>query len=109
MEKGTRVGAVLSADEETVLFLGWGTYAGDEVPGPEVAGFMAQLCREMKRPNPKIALDNGKVVFGCECWWGNEEQVKKMIGGRPLKMVDIDALRVEAAQELADEEPEAKA
>lgn len=109
MQKGTRVGAVLSADEKTVLFLGWGTYVGDEVPGPEVAGFMAQLCREMKRPNPKIQLDDGKVVFGCECWWGDEAKVKEMIGGRPLKVVDIDALRTEAAREQAEEEPEAKA
>ncbi len=26
--------------------------------------------------NPKILLDSGDVVWGCECWWGPEAEVK---------------------------------
>jgi hypothetical protein len=24
-------------------------------------------------------LDSGKQIFGCECWWGGEEEVKKQV------------------------------
>ncbi len=102
LEKGTRVGAVMSADQKTVKFFGWGTYQGREVPGPEVAGFMGDAMREHKLTNPKITLDDGKVVWGCECWWGDEEKVNKMIEGRKLEHVDIDAARAEAKAAQAD-------
>jgi hypothetical protein len=95
MEKGIRVGAVMHADNDGVKFFGWGTYQGHEVPGPEVAGFMGHALRENKIPNPKILLDNGKVVWGCECWWGPEAEITKMIGGRKVEEVDIEALRAE--------------
>lgn len=104
MEKGTRVGAVMSADDKAVKFFGWGTYAGHEVPGPEVGGFMGTLLREMKMVNPKINLDDGKVVWGCECWWGPEEKVRAMLDGRLLESVDIDAMRAEAARPAEDAE-----
>jgi hypothetical protein len=46
--------------------------------------------------NPRIRLDNGKVVYGCECWWGNEEKVKKMLEQySEIKIVDIDEVRKE--------------
>jgi hypothetical protein len=87
-----RVGAILRADQERVELIGYGVYAGDEVPHEGVAG-MGAMLREMNRPNPKILLDSGKDVFGCECWWGSEEKVKKMIGERKVVEVDIDEVR----------------
>jgi hypothetical protein len=38
----------------------------------------------MTRPNPKIVLDNGETVWGCECWWGPEDKIKNMIGEREI-------------------------
>lgn len=73
--KGDRIGAILSASDRTVFFLGYGTYEGQEVPD-EDAGGCGPLLRSAGATNPKLVLDNGTVVWGCECWWGSEEGVK---------------------------------
>jgi hypothetical protein len=101
---GDRVGAVLSVSkEEGVLFLGYGIYEGDFYP-EEAIGFFADCKKKMiaegkaKKTddwmtNPRIRLDNGKVVYGCECWWGNidlEDYVKK---GYKIINVDIEQYR----------------
>lgn len=91
-EIGTRVGAVQSADESEVRFYGFGTYDGDEVPPPGVQ-MMGIEVHEIGITNPKITLDSGKVVFGCECWWGDEERVRQMIGDRRIIEVDIETAR----------------
>ena len=84
---GTRV-AVLSADAER--FLGYGVYVGDE-DCPPLREWLAREARklgceitarrletgELKKLNPKIRLDNGTVVWGCECWWGDAETFVK--------------------------------
>lgn len=79
---GMRVGAVLSADENIVKFLGYGTYAGEEIP-PD--GFL----HDIGVSNPKIILDNGDVVWGHQCWWGDEEKVKRVIGEREVVVVSL--------------------
>lgn len=43
--------------------------------------------------NPKIELDNGKVVWGCQCWWGPVEQVKKRIAGLEVVLIDPPELQ----------------
>ena len=86
-EINARVGAVLKADKTTIHFFGYGKYTGDEIPPEEVRGFNIGV------PNPKIELDNGKTVFGCECWWGSVDEIKKMIGNRKVIDVDIDEMR----------------
>lgn len=59
-----RVGAVISATNEKVVFLGYGKYVGDhKLPGHDLK-------------NPKIVLDDGRVFWGCECWWGEEGRMK---------------------------------
>lgn len=78
MKKGERVGAIRNANEEIVYLYGFGTYQGYEIH--PVIGI----------PNPKILLDNGNVVWGCECWWGSEEKVKQMIGNRKIEFVSVD-------------------
>ena len=92
-ELGERVGAVMSADQKTVKFFGWGVFEGREVPGEGIGGVMGEVLREAGVTNPKIKLDSGKVVWGCECWWGSETEVKKMLEGRALVEVDIDEAR----------------
>lgn len=99
MEKGGRVGAVLGSEEKVVQFLGYGVYEGDFVPA-EAVGFMADALRENDITNPKIRLDNGRIVYGCECWWGPEGAVKKRIegwktAGYQIVDVDMDEIRKE--------------
>lgn len=74
---GDRVGAIRSATPDTVELFGYGVYDGD-IEHPEL-GF----------PNPRITLDDGSIVWGCECWWGPEERVKALIGGRQVITVEV--------------------
>lgn len=89
---GERVGAILSANKEEVRLFGYGTYRGDEIPDDGVGGLGA-LIREVGNTNPKIVLDSGKVVWGCECWWGTERKIKESIGDRRVVMIDPDEMR----------------
>lgn len=92
---GTRVGAVMSSNDEQMDFLGYGTLVEPRVPA-EAVGFFADGLRELGRDNPTIQLDSGQVVYGCECWWGPEEEVRKMVEKHPnVVNVDIDAIREE--------------
>lgn len=75
--KGMRVGAVLCANQTQVMLLGYGTYEGDlESP----LGF----------PNPCIKLDSGETVWGFQCWWGPEDEIKKMAAGKEVVVVGLD-------------------
>ncbi|MDO9139901.1 MAG: hypothetical protein U1E09_00370 [Methylococcales bacterium] len=76
---GDRVGAILKANETTVHLLGYGIYDGD-IENP-VLGF----------PNPRITLDNGSHVWGCECWWGSEDKIRKMIGDREVVVAPLES------------------
>lgn len=85
---GSRVGAILKADEDGVHLLGYGTYQG---PQPIPEGVPGGMCIP-GIPNPKILLDSGKTVWGCQCWWSSEEETKRMIGDRNVIDVDPDSL-----------------
>jgi len=92
--KGDRVGALLSATDGVAKVLGYGEYSGMEIPPDEVGG--------MKIPgmtNPKITLDNGDVVWGCECWWASEAQIRARIADMEVVEVRIGDVRAENAQE----------
>lgn len=91
---GKRVGAILSSDKDTVNFLGWGEYIGDEIPSVDSGGILA-LLHENGVSNPCIVLDSGKKVYGCECWWGSVEKIKESIGNKELIEIDIDDVRKE--------------
>ena len=90
---GERVGAISHSDGGKIFLFGFGVYVGDEVPD-SAGGFIGESIREQQRTNPKIVLDNGKVVWGCECWWGPEEEVKKQIEGKEAIEIDIDTERM---------------
>jgi len=92
-EQGIRVGAILSADAESVRLLGYGTYLGDFVPEDDDVGIFGVSFKELGRKNPRILLDSGDVVWGCECWWGPEEKVLKMIGTRRVESVIMHDFR----------------
>lgn len=101
---GERVGAIAHTDEKTntAYIFGYGRYDGVVMPPPDsgVLFFGAPL----NRPNPKITLDSGKVVWGCECWWGTELEVRRMIRGKTVVELDIDAERAKADAAPASED-----
>lgn len=74
---GTRVGAILSATTDEILLLGFGVYEGD-------------LKCPLGFANPSIRLDSGQQVWGYQCWWGPEEDIKGRISGRKVVPVDLD-------------------
>jgi hypothetical protein len=99
-KKGDRVGAISHSKEGIVYFFGYGTYEGDEVPPPGIR-FMGVELSGLKQENPKIQLDSGKVVWGCECWWGPEEKVRKALeGAKEVVEVDIEVARMQAGAKV---------
>lgn len=90
---GDRVGAILGSDDSTIEFLGYGIYKGKEIP-IEAVGLFAEAAIENKVVNPCILLDNGKKVYGCECWWGSEKEVKEIIETTKLKVINVDIEQV---------------
>ena len=103
MKIGERVGVVLSATPDEVRMLGFGTYAGEEVPAEGCGGWIGETLREYGRNNPKLQLDNGDVVYGCECWWGPEAEVRKrFMCGRTIVEVSITDAR-KAAEARAND------
>lgn len=92
---GERVGAILGSNKDKGIdFLGYGVYEGDFVP-EEAVGFMAEIAREQGHTNPRILLDSGSHVYGCECWWGNEEKIRKTLEGQKVNKIEIDKVREE--------------
>jgi hypothetical protein len=93
---GDRIGAILgTTDDKVVRYLGVGTYQGEHIPPEDVGGF------NMGFPNPKLVLDNGDVVWGCECWWGSESGIKSKLeqyraAGYTITTVAIAEAREEA-------------
>lgn len=84
---GERVGAIIEAvdkkdgkDVKIVRIAGYGVYEGDVMPDEEnKVIFMGVDFAKEKRYNPKIKLDSGHVIWGCQCWWGPEERIKAEI------------------------------
>lgn len=75
---GDRVGAISHSDGDVLYMFGWGTYQGDEVPPPKTRGPFGDH-HKWGIANPKIMLDDGGVVWGCQCWWGSEAAVKARV------------------------------
>ena len=100
LKEGERVGAIAYTEvqegKKVIYMYGYGTYAGYHTP-PESVTFMGMPLTN----NPKIELDNGKVVWGCECWWGSEEEVKKWCEGKEVIELDIEEERVESSAHFA--------
>lgn len=84
MEIGDRVFALLGAnpDEGLILILGGGTYGGCEVPPPNVRGAFGVPVHYLDEEIPKITLDSGDVVWGCEVYWGPEVEISSEVARR---------------------------
>jgi hypothetical protein len=100
---GQRVGAIISSEEKKTYFLGYGVYEGDfpfgDTSSTAPVGNVADMARMRGLPNPRIRLDTGQIVWGCECWWGPEEKIKEKLAasGKEICLVDIDNIRSEWA------------
>jgi hypothetical protein len=86
---GDRVAALSHTRDGKVYLFGYGVYVGEEIPPSGIQCLGIDL-HSIKRANPKILLDNGKVVWGCECWWGSEEVMKSRIVNKEVEFLDID-------------------
>lgn len=92
-----RVGAILSGSRELVKFLGWGHLEGFGIPDHRSMG-RGPLLGFHDIPDPKIRLDSGQIVWGCECRWGTAEFIYEKLkdyekAGVRIEVVDIDAER----------------
>ena len=95
-------------------FSGMGCTRGGSPSGTRPSGFWPRGLQRLRDEepeyeahfNPKIRLDSGKVVWGCECWWGPEEVVKKTLEGYIVVEVDVDEVRAEFRAMYEKEEEE---
>jgi hypothetical protein len=78
---GDRVGAIKKADKDTVWIYGYGIFQGYKLLPDNLSLFPGH-------ENPLIKLDNGKEIFGIQCWWASERHIKKDIGDR--KIIECD-------------------
>jgi len=95
---GDRVGAILCASDKKLEFLGYGVYQGDTIPTKDAGGMMAKMLCEAGIPNPTIKLDNGDIVYGCECWWGDEESVKAKIKQYEAEGFTVEIIKIADAR-----------
>lgn len=68
---------------------GYGVYEGEFVPPAEIN----EVFNDLQIPNPRLKLDSGQTVWGCECWWGDEEQFKHQLADLTVELVDIEIER----------------
>lgn len=89
IKTGDRVVAILKEEDGIVYLIGYGVYEGWFVPEPGIR-FMGIDMNEAGRENPRIKLDSGEYVYGCECWWGSERAAKECLdGAKEIKTVSI--------------------
>lgn len=78
-EKGIRVGALESINGNVARVFGFGVFEGsfDPVTGEEASSWFLG--------NPRIKLDDGKYVWGFECWWGPEDKIRQKIADMKIE------------------------
>ena len=81
---GSRVIAILEVKDGIVRAFGEGIYAGDFKLPPNVGGF------NFGQENPRIDLDDGGVVWGCESWWGPAESTRIRFPADKFKWEAVD-------------------
>lgn len=98
METGVkpRVLAVRNIENGVMYSFGEGELLEDKVPDVEP-------FRTMGVTNPCIRLDNGKLVWGFQCWWAEKDEFMKQYKD---KITEIETVEVPAGHEVAIYEPE---
>lgn len=137
LNPGDRVGALSHSQDGEVFIFGFGKYVGRTLPREAAGVFARAICEAYDQAhaeaaalakekgadmtiieaelvehfgNPCIELDNGKRVYGCECWWGPEDQIRKKLEPyAKVTEVDIDEARRRVSNPPAEEELPTKA
>ena len=90
VQLGDRVIALADIKDNVAKIFGYGTYIGELIPDYEgERGTMSDTLKKLQIPNPTIELDNGDSVYGCECWWGAESDIKNKIKDCEIKTITI--------------------
>ena len=102
-----RIGAISHTDIDTneVFLLGFGVYCGEEVPPPGIK-FLGMDANKFNIPDEKLLLDSGDIVWGCECWWGEESVIRESLKGKTVIEVTIENERANAATKLVESKKE---
>lgn len=88
-EDNFRVGAIHTFKDKTIEFFGYGVYLGDEIPPSDITF----LGMSIKDPTPKLQMDSGDIIWGCECWWGDVEHIDRELEGKKIIEVNINDIR----------------
>ena len=94
---GDRVLVLKSAskDKREAYVYGEGTYVGNLAPplGTKTPfGDVDESILAAGFKNPCIKLDDGRIVWGCQCWWGHPNSVRKQLAGYTEVLVDVGEL-----------------
>jgi len=98
---GDRVFAISHADDQEVHLFGRGVYEGDFETEVVLLGTIMEGHR-----NPRIKLDDGRTVWGYQCWWGPESQYDKVVGSRKVtiaELPDMEAMKAEIRRQTDEE------
>ena len=82
-----RVGAILEIKDGVCDFFGFGVLEGENIP-PKNLGVRIDGQLVVK-PVPQIRLDHGPLIFGCECWWVEEEEINELIKGYRIRHISV--------------------
>ena len=89
---GTRIGAFYTLTKTRAVMFGYGIFESDEIPPENILGPMGPAYL-LGMPVPKLRLDDGTTVWGCECWWGPEDEVKETFAGLIVQGINIETQR----------------
>ena len=98
MKVGDRVGAICGSAgaSDAVEVFGYGVYEGRFPYSEEPSGALQEMVAQEGLPNPRILLDGGERVWGCECWWGPEDEIRGRLSGRTVVLITPSAARARA-------------
>jgi len=105
-----RVGCILKLGNDVIEFLGYGVLLGYEVPPTGIARLHVLYDDPDHNGNlAKMQLDNGDIVWGCECWWNTEARIHEELQiaddyGIKIVRVFIERQRELHAQRVASRE-----
>jgi hypothetical protein len=89
---GDRLGVLYCLTDHAAYVLGGGVYLGREVPPPDIR-CCGRIPYSSGLPMPKIQLDQGGIVWGCEAYWAHETVLLSHIGNRPQILIRLEDLR----------------